>query len=165
VALLKRGRCSGRVLEVVIGHCTFAALVNHMTLNVFHRVYRFIQSCYWSPAPFWRSVSDELVTFLGVMWFLQSDWTLPWNPYVCAADSSTTGFGISHSLWPVDAVKSVRRVRERSRFWHVGAVGARESALQTAGFAFNAESERWGVAEEEQLGDWDTDDNFPEVPA
>jgi hypothetical protein len=31
----------------------------------------------------------------------------------------------------------------------VGVVGARESALQKAGFAFDAESGRWGAAEEE----------------
>jgi hypothetical protein len=74
VALLNRGRCARRVSEVVIGHCAFAAVCH------------FIQSCFWNPAP---RVRAELVTFLGVMWFLQSDWTLPWSPYVCAADSST----------------------------------------------------------------------------
>ena len=37
--LLRRGRCSGRTLEVVVGHATFCGLTEHKLLSVVHAVY------------------------------------------------------------------------------------------------------------------------------
>ena len=41
-AVRLRGRASGRMLEVLIGHGTYCALLNRPLLSVFHTVYAFI---------------------------------------------------------------------------------------------------------------------------
>ena len=41
-ALLRRPKCSGWALEVVVGHCTFAGLANRGSLSVWHTVYAFM---------------------------------------------------------------------------------------------------------------------------
>ena len=68
------------MLEVLVGHCTYAALVRRPVLSVFHCVLRFIlaergkQVVLW-----WPSVVEELQVFRGLMPFLSSDWWLRWN--------------------------------------------------------------------------------------
>jgi hypothetical protein len=49
--LLRRGRASGIMVEAVMGHLTFAALVCRPALSCFHTVYAFIQNHYGSEAP------------------------------------------------------------------------------------------------------------------
>ena len=39
--LLRRRKWSGRLLECILGHCTFAALVARGSLSVFHACYAF----------------------------------------------------------------------------------------------------------------------------
>jgi hypothetical protein len=48
--LLRRRCVSGRVLEVVIGHCAFCGLVVRKTFCVFHGVCRFIHAQYYDSA-------------------------------------------------------------------------------------------------------------------
>lgn len=45
-ALLRRRKCSGRALEIIVGHCTFAALMNRCTLSCFSSIYKFIMKHY-----------------------------------------------------------------------------------------------------------------------
>ena len=42
--ILHRGRCTGRVLEILVGHCTYCGLMNRCCLSIFHSVYKFIKS-------------------------------------------------------------------------------------------------------------------------
>ena len=41
LGLLRRGRCSGRTVEVVVGHLTFCGLMNRLSLSCFCSVYAF----------------------------------------------------------------------------------------------------------------------------
>ena len=41
-ALVRRESCSGRCLEVTIGHCTFLALVPRSVVAAFHDVYSLV---------------------------------------------------------------------------------------------------------------------------
>ncbi|CAE7471367.1 unnamed protein product, partial [Symbiodinium pilosum] len=61
----------GRLLEVLIGHATFAGLMNRPVLRVFNTVYRFINSSYTKPSKLW-AVRDELIAFRGLMIFLRA---------------------------------------------------------------------------------------------
>eukprot|EP00959_Pyramimonas_sp_CCMP1952_P352621 7388056-Pyramimonas_sp.AAC.1 len=42
-ALLRRPKCSGWALEVVVGYCTFAGLANRGCPSVWHTVYAFMR--------------------------------------------------------------------------------------------------------------------------
>jgi hypothetical protein len=163
MAVLKRRRISGRLLEIVVGHATFCALVNRLSLSIFHTVYRFVCAHYYVSSQLWSSVSDELYAFVGAMWFLQSDWTRGWNPYVASSDAGLYGFRLASSFWPRSVVAAVGRVSERSRFKRAAGHGARESALQAAGFCRDSVSGQW-VLDEEESG-WEPVSDFPEAPA
>ena len=51
---------SGRELEVILGHCTFAGLVRREVLSTWHAAYRYVQRHYWERAELWPSVTAEV---------------------------------------------------------------------------------------------------------
>ena len=133
--ILQRGRCSGVVLEVILGHCTFAALVNRLTLSIFDDCYKFMKANYFTTTKLWPSVIEELAAFGDGIFLLEQSWTRQWNQLVGCGDASLTGYGICHSWWPKHEVASVGRISERSRFRRTQFHSAREAALISAGFA------------------------------
>ena len=167
-ALLRRGRCSGRALERVVGHCTYCGLLNRGTLSVFHAVYKFIQKHYEQSAALWPSVKVEIRVFAGLMSFLVCDWTRPWSEVVYASDASEEGFGVCSARWNALEAKNAGDVKERSRFRRSGGHNARESALSSAGFVKDGVTGQWRAGEmrsEEYLNaaGWEIDDSFPEI--
>jgi len=162
-AVVGRRRASGRVLEVLLGHMTFVALLRRQLLGIFFTIYRFIDAHYDRPAPIWQSVLDELIAFSGAMVFLESSWDLPWCDFVVASDASEAGWGLSSARWPIDQVEAVGRVKERDRFRIRGGCGARASAFAAAGVEPSAEGEAGWVPV--AGGPWERDTLFPEVPA
>ena len=119
-ARLLRKKVSGRVLEVIVGHCTFAGLMCRPTLSVFNTICRFINAHYDRPSRLWDTVKEELRVFRGLMIFLHADWTRPWNPYVSACDASEQGYGVVSSTWRPEEVAKLGRIPERSRFRKLG---------------------------------------------
>ena len=116
IGLLRRGRCSGRALEVVIGHATFCGLMNRWLLSVFHAVYGFIYRHYHDAAPLWPTVKEELRAFAGLLFLNVQDWWRQWNRAVTSSDASLSGYGVCESWWDKQLVSKVGRVQERSRF-------------------------------------------------
>ena len=168
--LLKRGRCSGRILEIVIGHATFCGLASRLVLSVFHSCYKFIEKNYDSVSPLWNSVRDELRAFAGLMVFLESDWTRGWNTLVTSSDASESGYGVCTSHWPSSQVAEAGRVPEKSRFRRTESHRARESALSAAGFHQDVPTGKWlagKIDSEEYLKSigWEVSEGFPEIDA
>ena len=166
--VLSRGRCSGRVLEILIGHCTYCGLMNRSLLSVFHSSYKFIRSNYYVHTKLWTSVVSELRAFSGLMPFLRADWRRPWSKTVTVSDASEEGFGVCASRLPLEAVQSIGRVSERERFRRSSGHSAREAALTSAGFVKDEVTGKWteGVLEDEDyllLSGWELDESFPEV--
>ncbi|CAE7224534.1 unnamed protein product [Symbiodinium sp. CCMP2592] len=166
--LLRRGRCSGKTLEIVVGHCTYCGLLHRGTLSVFHAVYKFIQRHYTDTVKLWPSVKVELRVFAGLMPFLISDWSRAWNDKVFISDASEEGFGICSATWPVDEVRKAGALKERLRFRRSGGHNARESALTAAGFVRDEISGAWRASElsaEEYLDSsgWEINQDFPEI--
>ena len=58
--ILSRGRSAGRFLEVLVGHFTYAFLVNRPLMSTFHHCYRFIRRHYDQKAKLWPTVVEEL---------------------------------------------------------------------------------------------------------
>ena len=168
--ILERKKVSGKLVEVVLGHCTFIGLTNRLLLSVFHTIYAYVRKQYYIPTRLWDSVREELIAFRGLMIFLQSDWARPWNDLVTCSDSSTTGYGVSTAFWPQEVVGECGRVLERTRFKRVGGCDARESALTSAGFVRDSVTGAW-VAGDIPSSDylsksgWSLDKSFPEIPA
>ena len=168
--VLRRKKVSGRILEVIVGHATFAGLTNRILLSIFNTVYKYIHTHYEYPSTLWRTVREELWVFRSLMIYLHSDWTRPWNTYVTASDASLTGFGIVSSVWSVDEVSEVGRCQERCRFKRLGSHSARDSALANAGFIRDKATLEWraGFMEaDEYLAQhgWVLNSGFSEVPA
>lgn len=168
LGLVRRGRCTGRTLEVVIGHCTFAGLLNRASLSIFCSVYPFMKKHYREVSALWPSVKNELLAFSGVIFMLCQDWWRHWNPVVSSSDSSLTGYGICQAVWPSQKVAEVGRRLERSRFKRTSGHSARESALVAAGL--DGHRELWGKATSSTIRSlsekgWGIDEHFVEVPA
>ena len=53
---LQRGKLSGRDLECLLGHCTYADLARREVLSVFSACYAFVQASYWERQAMWPSV-------------------------------------------------------------------------------------------------------------
>ena len=167
--ILHRGRCTGRVLEILVGHCTYCGLMNRCCLSIFHSVYKFIKSSYFVSAPLWSSVRSELRAFAGLMPLLRSDWCRPWSGVVAVSDASEEGFGVCGAVFDPKVVASVGRTTERDRFRRVGAHSAREAALTSAGFIKNEVTGKWleGALDDEDYlhqSGWSLNQEFPEVP-
>ncbi|CAK0833049.1 unnamed protein product, partial [Prorocentrum cordatum] len=166
--LLARRRVKGWAVEAVLGHLTFCGLCSRGTLSAFNSVYGFVRAHYEEAAVLWAEARRELAAFSSLMYFLESDWWLPWNPMVQQSEASLHGYGLARAFWPQELVESVGRVPERARFRRRCAHSAREAALCAAGFSMS-ESGKWelkGLPEdEEELGQWDVVRDFPEVPA
>ena len=168
--LISRGRCSGRVLEIVIGHATFCGLACRLVLSVFHTTYKFIEKNYEKSCPLWDSVKDELRAFAGLMVFLESDWKRGWNTLVTSSDASEKGFGVCTSHWTSQQVAAAGRVPEKSRFRRTESHRARESALSAAGFYQETSTGKWLAGEidsEEYLSNvgWECSSDFREIDA
>ena len=97
--ILAVGSTYGRILEVVIGHCTFAGLVRRLVLCIFFSTYRFIESSYDVRSPLWDSVREELEAFMGALFLLRQRWDQQWNRLVTSSDASMTGYGVCHAWW------------------------------------------------------------------
>ena len=167
--VLMRKKVSGRLLEVVVGHATFAGLTNRALLSVFHTTYRYIRTHYDYPSTLWSSVREEMQAFRSLMIYLHADWTRPWNTYVTASDSSLTGYGVVSSTWTSLEVSKVGRCLERGRFKKKGSHSARDSALTAAGFVRDEVAREWraGVLEANEflsLSGWELNHDFLEVP-
>ena len=166
--LLRRGKCSGKVLEIIIGHCTFLGLICRPILSIFHAVYPFMRKHYTEVACLWKTVREELQAFMGVSFLLVQDWWRPWNRMVTSSDSSLVGYGVCKSWWPRQLVAEVGRIQERSRFKRCGRHSARESALTAAGFHLH--NKAWTLMDEKTLlaladEGWEVSSEFPEVPS
>ena len=158
--LLIRGKCSGRLLENMIGHLTYSFLMARPLLSIFDRTYKFIKRHYDAKVPLWPSVRDELTAALGGIIFCQADWTRTWNKVVSASDASLGGFGVCTAEWPLEIVQNVGRQQERERFRRTVGHSARESALECARIGPSGSLDHRDANE----AGWDVDQNFPEVP-
>ncbi|CAE8643896.1 unnamed protein product [Polarella glacialis] len=164
---LRRKKLRGEQLEIILGHCTFAAMVNRNLLSVFSASYKFIRAKYLENCGLWKSVRSELEAFLGLLPLLESSWGGTWCNGVYACDSSGRGFGFCHSRWDLEEIKEAGRLSERSRFKRkLGGKSARERALRHLNLDpfLDAASALDPVAKfEDDAENWALDDEFPEI--
>ena len=102
--ILQRGKCSGVVLEIILGHFAFAALVNRHVLSIFEDCYMFMRASYFTAAKLWPSVVEELEAFGNGIFLLEQSWTRQWNQLVGCGHASMVsatlgGLNMKWQLW------------------------------------------------------------------
>ena len=161
LAILDRGRCTGRVMEIIVGHLTYSFLIARPLLAIFDHCYRFIRRHYTEKAKLWAGVQDELRAAVGGLIFCQADWKRQWNTVVSSSDASLSGYGVCTSTWPLAWVQKVGRMPERERFRRSAGHSARESALES--HFIDGDLQDWSGSLRDS--GWRLDDKFPEVPS
>ena len=158
--------CTGEIVEVLLRHCTYAALTCRLLVCVFSASYAFVQKAGKEAWRIWSAVRQEFRHFRGLLALCSSDWTRQWSSYVTASDASESGFGIATSVWPRHIVAGCGRTTERSRFKRIPGSSARVHALEAAGIAHV--DEKWtptALLQELQVsvfGEWEVQDGFPD---
>ncbi len=127
--IIRRKQVSGQLLESVLGHSTWLALIRRESLSIFSAIYPFIKSNYETIVPLWDSVIWELRTFRNILPLLQIDLGASWHETVTASDSSPAGYGVCVRDLHKDAVRDLGKVTERWRFHCEDRISARASAL------------------------------------
>ena len=84
---LKISRMSGKQLERLVGHITWAMLLRRESLSILSSVYAFTHAFYNSPQPLWNSVRRELRQVAALLPLLVSNFGQLWGNF--AADLST----------------------------------------------------------------------------
>ncbi|CAK0836481.1 unnamed protein product [Prorocentrum cordatum] len=102
-ALLRRKRVSAWSLQVVMGHCAFAALRRRGLFSAFHSVYAFIERglALQVPEAMWGECRAELRVFRSRMIFATSDWQRRWNDLMIQTNSSLEGCAVAQASWPI----------------------------------------------------------------
>ena len=94
-ALLRVGRCTGKDMERLMGHWTWAVLARRPALAVFCGVYRFMECAGKKVFDIWPTVARELRCIIGLAPLLFASLKPVWFHKAIATDASDTGMGVS----------------------------------------------------------------------
>lgn len=114
--LIRRGRGSGRLIERLVGHFTFAGLIRRGFLSVFQATYVFIRKHYAEEVDLWPEVQRELKWAAALLCLLKRDLSAEWSTRVHASDASLWGRGIVSAEREMKDIKSLGRRSDRWRF-------------------------------------------------
>ena len=109
IALLRRGSCSGRDLECIVGRWTWVMLIARPALACFSSVYHFMRCAGRRKFVIWGSVVRELYIVACLSPLFISDLSSCWFPEVVATDASLVGQGVVAARVPQDVVEVAAR--------------------------------------------------------
>ncbi|CAK0823013.1 unnamed protein product, partial [Prorocentrum cordatum] len=107
---------AGRELERLMGHVASAVMLQRHVLSLFHAIYEFCRRSRDKRQPLWPSVKRELTWFRTLLPCVTASLSRPWCDRVTATDASPWGFGVVEQPCPVNEVRRVGSLSERSRF-------------------------------------------------
>ena len=114
--LLRGNRASGRTLERLVGHYTFAGLMQRGMLSVFQAVYCFIRRNYEREAELWPEARRELTWAASLLCLVRRDLSSEWSTRVHATDASLWRRGVVASEKPLVEIQRLGRRNDRWRF-------------------------------------------------
>ncbi len=114
--LLKRDRADGRLIEKLVGHFTFAGLLQRGLLSVFQASYAFIRKQYHQEVQLWAEVRRELFLAASLICMVEKDLSSVWSPRVHATDASFWGRGVVSIDKEIGDVKAIGQHCDRWRF-------------------------------------------------
>lgn len=114
--LLKVKRCNGKLVERLVGHYTFAGLLQRGFLSVFQATYVFIRKHYEMDVELWPEVCRELRWAAALLCLVKRDLSAKWSSRVHASDASMWGRGIVAADRNIDEIRKLAKVNDRWRF-------------------------------------------------
>lgn len=111
--LLRYRRVSGRLLEALLGHATWAALVKREAFAIFNFSYLFIRQHYdqWTPLP--PEARRELQILAGTLPLFRIDMAAQWNASIYCSDACESGIGVCRRYADKEDIAEVGRCREK----------------------------------------------------
>ncbi|CAE7247208.1 unnamed protein product [Symbiodinium sp. CCMP2592] len=128
--LLRLQVCTGRTLQLILGHCTWALMGRRQGLALLRASYAFVHQNLSCASRLWESVRKELQWIAALLPLFRFKINTGWSSDVVASDSSPWGVGVCHRQLDVGQVRSIGSCSERWRFKFEDALQARERALQ-----------------------------------
>ena len=116
VELLSQGWATGKLLEKIVGHLTFASLLRRELLSCFQATYVYIKKCYHVHSRIWPQVVRELKWACSLLPLVCRNMAAPWSSEVLATDASHWGRGVAKLKSSVERVRAQARVQDRWRF-------------------------------------------------
>ena len=133
--VLRRGSISGKAMQILVGHITWAMLVRRESLSILSATYAYASQMGSVNGVLWPSVRRELGWVSALLPMMFTDLSRVWSPKVAFSDACPFGIGVVAGKVDGAVVKSVGEVSERWRFSVEAAVAARRHALSVAGLA------------------------------
>ena len=127
--LLRRQFCTGRVLQLVLGHCTWAMMTRREGLSLIHHSYQFCHKHLDESVRLWPSVRKELAWISSLLPLFRMRLNCGWGTDVMASDSSPWGVGVCSRKMDVDEIRKYGGMSERWRYRFEDAAQARKRAL------------------------------------
>jgi len=155
--ILERPFLSGDQLEVLLGHFSFALLLDRCCISVFRSCFTFAKRYPRRVRRVWRSVLRELKLAASLLTLVECQFSKPWSPVVTVSDAAPSGYAIHEGIWGSEDVRRVGGFAERWRFRRSVQPQPRNSALE----AWRHFAEVEGIRCEDS--GWELDGAFPEV--
>ncbi|CAK0895306.1 unnamed protein product, partial [Prorocentrum cordatum] len=157
------GRLTGKELQLLVAHFTWAGLMRRELLSLPHACYRFIEGAGESRWKLRNSARAELRMMCSLIVFASTDTRRPCSPVITATDASTGedgtdfgGFGVVQREVSVAEASRACRIAEGWRFLVEDAVAARRHALEAYEFAVAA-----SALEGEKIDDANSEEGLP----
>ena len=116
LALLKRRKLGGKILQIWAGH--FTSLCSHTPwgLACLQHVYRFIEAGKERRTRMWASVRREIKLAAALVWMTWRDLSAPYASLVEVGDSSTSGYAMTVCNPGDHRIRAAAAVHEKWRF-------------------------------------------------
>eukprot|EP00971_Amphidinium_carterae_P352317 6492544-Amphidinium_carterae.1 len=133
LGLLDRGRCTGQELSVLVGHLTFAFLLNRPLLSVFAACYVFVDKHRHRRVRMWPSVARELANAVGLLPLAYSSLRASWAEDIMVVDACMSGLAVGSRYVGTTESEFLGTYNERWRFSGERAIQPRRRVLEHLG--------------------------------
>lgn len=131
--LVSRNFASGEVLQLLLGHITWALMARREGLSILKSCYAFVNENKSTPKRLWPSVRWELQTIADLLPLFRAHVNVGWSNDVSASDSSPYGYGICCRKLDTTDVGNIGADSERWRYRFEDAADARRHAAKNVG--------------------------------
>ena len=144
--LLSQQFCTGRTLQLLTGHCTWAMMTRREGLAILNSCYAFIHHFGSKPGRLWPSVRQELEWISSLLPLFRLKVNCGWAEDITASDSSPWGIGVCSRKLSRDVVSTLGSQCEKWRF------------------RFNRGFDDENTAQHDSISNFILDKGFNEVP-
>ena len=127
--VIARKHASGRTLEILLGHLTWAMMVRREALSLFVHIYPFCQNHRDQHCRIPNNVLRELYQAKSILPLLRCDVHSEWSSLVHCSDASLDGIGVCSAHFDPGTIHSIGTQAERWRYKVEGGLNARYRSL------------------------------------